>query len=1244
MSVGGLSTYVFSGNGGGTITINTVGSSVIAIASGGIIDIAAGTKLAINNSGGSSVGFSSSNFTKTSPGTLIFNSYGTGGTSTSGTVTISDGTIQMDGNNLGQFTNQTINLTGAGSVFTTNMNSISSGGAGVTIQALIGTTGTVRSDSTGGTGGYIRLLGNTDTTFGGTLTDGASGGVLGLIKAGTGKMTLSNSANNQTGPVFVYAGILESTAAGAGSGKIVLGASARGTSRVFGTYQNTGSGTLDEQGTVAALFNGVIKGPNFTLGNLANQIQVLSGGIFQFDNSSYIPGTGKVLGGAEAGAILAAGYAVDNAFLNRISDSFSGTVALGADSSNNLDLSSATGINSANIRIGAVGGSRTYSGTITPNGNTYRLGGGNSTLTVSGPLVDVAGASSLDVGAEANYGQWAFAQVLNSTPDVLRYINLAGAGGLATASVSHVVLTSSDTFTGSTTVGPYSVLELSGSAGALAGTSGVTIRGGVLYLNTTGAANANANRISDSAGITVNQGGEISFRGTGSTTETVGSLALNSGQTYITTARDSGTSNATLAFGGFSRSTGATLRGNLSSSAPLVVTSSAPTPGGDNNALGGWAVANSGADWASMSSGTFGTISTYTTTAPSTWASTNNITMSVSANTTVSSGHQAVFSLKNTGGAGATLDLGGLSFQVNGGGILNFANNVYTIQNGTLTAGNAGGANYELFFWGYGSGRSITVASTATITDNGANPVAVVHGGNIGGDGTQVLTLSGSNSYSGGTYINQSAVAIADANSLGTGKIYFSSYHDAGVENGQFALAELQLAGVAGSRILANNIDVNADAYLYAPTANTWTTTGIISLNNNSTLRVGSGALTLNSQIVGTGGLSFTTSGTMGGASSNTYTGDTLVLGGSVILNKSSGNAIGGDLYLGGYSQSGGALADRMVQLNASNQIADTSLVTMVGGGTAGNERNILRMNGQTDTIGGLSSTLGNGIVDNALASTTGTLNISPAAGKSYSFGGLIQNGAGTGSVLKLVKSGAGTQTLTGTSTYTGGTDINGGTLVVSGSITGSVTTVSAGGTLASGANLTSYVKAVALTSNGAGGGTLAPGNVGGFGMLTVDGTLSMGTASTAGVAHLAITIGNTTAGTGYGQVTATGAVSLNNVNLDLTLNGYTANLHNATVDQNGHFLTSGDTFYLVLGSSITGQFANQVSPSFSDIYNTITIGSQEFAINYNAVNLGAFTSTGGNTIALMAIPEPQTWVMFFSGIGMLALMRRRRP
>ena len=63
--------------------------------------------------------------------------------------------------------------------------------------------------------------------------------------------------------------------------------------------------------------------------------------------------------------------------------------ALAAASANPLSLAGF-----ANLRLGAVGVAN-YSGTLSPSGTTYRLGGGGGTLIVSGPL---GGANGLDVG------------------------------------------------------------------------------------------------------------------------------------------------------------------------------------------------------------------------------------------------------------------------------------------------------------------------------------------------------------------------------------------------------------------------------------------------------------------------------------------------------------------------------------------------------------------------------------------------------------------------------------------------------------------------------------------------------------------------------------------------------------------------------------------------------------------------------------------------------------------------------
>ena len=81
---------------------------------------------------------------------------------------------------------------------------------------------------------------------------------------------------------------------------------------------------------------------------------------------------------AANGTTLGAGWAIDQTFfpyLAAASLSNTFTVALGTSNANNLDFSSATGANLAFASLGAYANS-TYTGTLTPNNNVYRLGGG----------------------------------------------------------------------------------------------------------------------------------------------------------------------------------------------------------------------------------------------------------------------------------------------------------------------------------------------------------------------------------------------------------------------------------------------------------------------------------------------------------------------------------------------------------------------------------------------------------------------------------------------------------------------------------------------------------------------------------------------------------------------------------------------------------------------------------------------------------------------------------------------------
>jgi autotransporter-associated beta strand protein len=108
----------------------------------------------------------------------------------------------------------------------------------------------------------------------------------------------------------------------------------------------------------------------------------------EFANPGALPASGAIGGGFE-GIVAGAGYAIDQAFINRLGSGSS--AALAADSSNNLDFS---GIGYV-VPLGAINGTHTYSGVITPLGGTYEFGGGSGTLIVASNLTDGGSARSV---------------------------------------------------------------------------------------------------------------------------------------------------------------------------------------------------------------------------------------------------------------------------------------------------------------------------------------------------------------------------------------------------------------------------------------------------------------------------------------------------------------------------------------------------------------------------------------------------------------------------------------------------------------------------------------------------------------------------------------------------------------------------------------------------------------------------------------------------------------------------------
>ncbi|NLE39536.1 MAG: hypothetical protein GX621_16055, partial [Pirellulaceae bacterium] len=187
---------------------------------------------------------------------------------------------------------------------------------------------------------------------------------------------------------------------------------------------------------------------------------------------------------------------------------------------------------------------------------------------------------------------------------------------------------------------------------------------------------------------------------------------------------------------------------------------------------------------------------------------------------------------------------------------------------------------------------------------------------------------------------------------------------------------------------------------------------------------------TVSGVISGSGSLTKTGSGTLylSGSSGNTYSGATTLTAGRLRLNKTSGVAIPGNLNL-----TGNGVENNYVYLERSNQIAASAIVTFANDPAYSSRLNLL---GNSQTVAGISCSDGRGVIQNTEnesgISTNGVLTLNTAS--DYAYNGYLRDRYQSGSTGKvaLVKTGAGTQTLSGANIrYTGGTTINGGRLLL---------------------------------------------------------------------------------------------------------------------------------------------------------------------------------------------------------------------
>lgn len=249
-------------------------------------------------------------------------------------------------------------------------------------------------------------------------------------------------------------------------------------------------------------------------------------------------------------------------------------------------------------------------------------------------------------------------------------------------------------------------------------------------------------RIADSIPITLN-GGTVSLLGhvQGGSTETIGTVTLNSGESglfcqSILQTHDS----STLTITQLNRVPGATMQiTGLSPGGPdRIIATNAPAL--NDGIVGGWAMA--GTSPLTYGASGFYPLQTFQLNLNAA-APTDNVGIA-SGSTTLNSDKTINF----LGFAGSgTLDLGGHTLRVDSGGVAgsNFETDIPYFINGTLTSGASSPG--EMFF-------SDGVISATIADSQPATALSIVK------SSSQELDLSGTNTYSGATYVNKGNLTL----------------------------------------------------------------------------------------------------------------------------------------------------------------------------------------------------------------------------------------------------------------------------------------------------------------------------------------------------------------------------------------------------------------------------------------------------------------------------------------------------
>ncbi|WP_181181039.1 autotransporter-associated beta strand repeat-containing protein [Mesorhizobium sp. B2-4-3] len=1106
-----------------------------------------------------------------------------------------------------------------------------SGGGGL---RYTGVTTTTNRGFTLGTGGGIVDVSTAGTTLtvGGQVVGGG-----GLTKNGAGTLILT-AANTYTGGNTVNSGILRAGAAN------VLGNSGPM------TLANTAGVLLDLNNfnnVIGPLNGGGANGGNVTLGSAILQI---NGG-----NGSYagtISGTGGVLrtgGGTQT--------------FSGCNNSYTGSTnlqgAISTDCIRNGGQTSGIGASgSAPTNLIFTNGTLTYTGGTVTTDRGFQLAGGTGTIGISNATTtmtftgNVIGAGSL---AKAGPGTLILSGTNTSTG------NTTVSGGTLRAATTNAF-------------GPQGVMTLNNTAGVLLDLDGYdtvvsglngggTIGGNVSLGNATLTINSLGNytyagAISGTGGLIKNGANSQALSGCNSSYS--GSTVINAGTLQVTCLTNGGVNSsigasssspanlvigngATLQYVGAATTTdrqftlgagGATL--DSSGTGAIQFTYGGPvTLAGNATRTLTLAGTNTGTNvLAARLDDNVAGLTSLAKTGTGTWRLTNQASTYTGA-TTIGGGILIVDKLADGGMAssiGASSNAAG-NLVIGKDSTLRYVgtgdttDRQFTLDTGVTYIQSSGTG--ALVFANTGTVGLTGTNATRTIALGGTNTGLNTMGGAIGDNGTGATTLAkndsgtwvltGNNSYSGNTVINDGNLMVGNGGTTGNagvGNVIVNSststlslnrsdtFTFSGTLSGPGTLAQI---GTGTSVLTSPNNAIGATTI----SAGTLQVAGglqtpTIAMTGSSTLTVGGtvqaagpaqtaitgdiGNSTIN---INAGGILRAT-GDLGGGSDtvnlagmlNTGAGALNLGAGNDTLTLQDGGAVAGTVNAGTGGETG---AGDTLQVNTiAGRILDSSNVTgfetldKQGSGTLVLTGNHSYSAGTM--ISGGTLQVGNGAIAGALATPTVTNNgvLAFNLTSNYSFGAAI---SGSGGVTQL---GTGITTLTGNNGYTGTTNVNAGTLLVNGNQSGATgqTNVASGATLGGTGTIGGSVTV-------ADGGMLSPGGAGNApGTLTINGDLALG---------------NSNLNVNFGQADTVGGPlnDLVDVAGNLTLDGTL----NVTQTPGGNF---GPGVYRIFnyGGSLTNNGLNVTSP---DYFVQTSVASQVNLVNSAGLQLSFWDGNAGS-------------------------------